>query len=508
MDNVEKSTPLLKCTGISKSFPGVLALNNVDFELQAGSVHGLVGENGAGKSTLAKIIAGVYQPDSGLIELKGESVKFRNAESAIQQKIITIHQDLNLIQTLSVIDNIFLNNENVLWKSGFIHQRKEKITIKKLLNQFSLEIDPQILVSDLPNDLKKMIQIMKAVYLDPKIILMDEPTSSLTDTEVRLVLDLTRSLSKKGVGILFISHYLPEIFDICDTITVLRDGSRVSQSSIKSVTIDQIVTDMLGKSHQKKVQRNKKVYTENLLSVKNLTVKNQLNSIDLELNRGEILGVTGLTGSGANILGKAIIGYEEINRISGEFKIGDQQVGLRNPSESLKNGITLLTNDRLREGILADFPIYENICLPTLDRYWKGLRGIDYQAMKKTGENGIDRLNIRTPSVYTSVKQLSGGNQQKVLVAKWLETNPRIFILDEPTIGIDVGSKAEIREIIEEIADSGVGIILITKELEELESLCDRVLVMFRGKVVAEYICDAICGEEILKSSMSGGRVR
>jgi ABC-type sugar transport system ATPase subunit len=502
----KETPPLLHCQTLSKSFSGVQALNGVDFQIDRGSIHGLVGENGAGKSTLAKLMAGVHRPDAGTIELDGKRVHFHSPEDAILNGVVTIHQDINLIPTLSVLDNIMLNHELVLWQSGIIHKRKEKSKVLRLLQDFGIDVDPESIVSSLPNDLKKMIQIIKAVSLEHKILLMDEPTSALTDVQARYVLDLMVNISKRGVGLVFISHYIGEIFKVCDVVTILRDGKRISEKTIADTTLEEVVSDMLGKTGPAEaVKKHTNTYGKVLLSVRNLSVKGHLKSVSFDLHEGEVLGITGLTGSGTSEIGKGIFGAEDVQRESGFFEISGKSAKLRNPTESLLRGIALLSGDRVNEGVLSDFSIRENICLPILSRYARGLRGVDEPAMKATAQRVVDTLNIRTRSVDTPVKLLSGGNQQKVVVGKWLETKPRLFILDEPTQGIDIGSKSEIRELVRSIARAGVGIILITNELEEIEQLCDRVIVLFRGSIVKEFGGSEISGEAILRTSIRGG---
>ncbi len=497
---------LLRCQGLVKNFAAVRALRGVDFEIMAGRVRGLVGENGAGKSTLAKIIAGVYQPDAGAIELEGRPARFGGADHALAQRIVTVHQDINLVQTMTVAENILLNNEPT-YGFGIIRQSAMRESVTRLLEQYEIGVRADSVVGDLPNDLKKMVQIVKAVSLDPKILLLDEPTSSLTDAEVRVALRLIRRLAADGVGLVLISHYLHEIFEVCDDLTVMRDGEVVADGPVRETSLPQVVAAMVGR-HVETSRRAKNAADSEargpLLEVESLTVSGRLHGVSFALRAGEVLGVTGLAGSGLGELAKAIFGAAGGGKVTGRIVVDGHSVRPGDPAASLAAGIALLTSDRLREGILPDFTLVENISLPILPRFARFAGVLDKAAMVETAARNMERLRVRAPGPFALARQLSGGNQQKVLFAKWLETMPKVFVMDEPTIGIDVGSKAEIRGIIDEIAATGVGIVLVTTELEELVSLCDRVLVMFRGELVAELTGDAIEREAILHASACG----
>ncbi|MFO1039460.1 MAG: sugar ABC transporter ATP-binding protein [Geminicoccaceae bacterium] len=494
---------LLDCRGVEKSFPGVRALKGVDFAVGKGRVHGLVGENGAGKSTLTKIVAGLYPADSGTVSLDGEPIVLRGTDDALERGIVTVHQDINLIPSRTVAENVFLGNEPTnAW--GVIRTREMRARTAELLERYGIEVRPDALVSELTNDQRKMLQIVKAISRKARLLLLDEPTSSLTDTEVRLVLRLIRDLAAQGCGIVFISHYLAEVFEVCDEITVLRDGAVVLAGPTADTSIPAVVSAMIGRELAAVEARPHTPHEQPLLEVRDLAVKGGLSGVSFTLHKGEILGVTGLTGSGLTELAKAIFGSPDTPRTSGEIRLDGQPLALREPREALAAGIVLLTNDRLREGILPDFTIQENLVLPVLDRYAGPLGSLDLAGMAKAAKDAIAKLRVRAPGPHTLARALSGGNQQKVLFAKWLGTEPRVFIMDEPTIGIDVGSKAEIREMIRGIAAEGVGVILITAEIDELTTLCDRVLVMFRGRLVASLEGAAIQRETILHASVSG----
>lgn len=497
---------LLKCVKISKNFKGVQALVDVDFNIQPGIVHGLVGENGAGKSTLIKIISGLYTYDRGDIFLNGYKIQNNNTKVMIDMGVATIYQDYNLVENMSVEENIFLNNEPTLKIKGILNSKTIRNKTINLLNKYDINTNPNTLVRNLSNDIKKMIQIIKAISRDTKILLMDEPTSSLTKVEEKKVLKLIGILAKQNVGIVFISHYLSEVFEVCDSITILRDGKLVNTLDTKETNLNDVVKLMIGKKINEEIFKSKKSeIKEQLFQIKNLNVKGKLKSISFDLKKGEVLGITGLVGSGCNELAKAIFGSTDIKKVSGNFIINGKQIKIDHPSEAIKNGIAFVTDDRIHEGLLMSKPVYENICLSTLAKFRNRFGFLSEKRMMSKSNDYIKLLNIKTPSGLTKSSSLSGGNQQKVLLAKGLEIKPLMFVLNEPTIGIDVGTKYEIRKLIAQKASEGVSIILITSELEELEKLCDRVLIMFKGEIINILEGEYITKENILEASTSGG---
>jgi ABC-type sugar transport system ATPase subunit len=495
---------LLRCRGLTRSFGAVRALRGVDFSIAAGRVRGLVGENGAGKSTLAKIIAGVHPPDAGTIELDGRPVRFTGAEQALQQHIVTVHQDINLVQTMSVAENLLLNNEP-RYPLGIIRRKAMREAAQALLEKYEIAVDPDETVGTLANDLKKMVQIVKAVSLEPRILILDEPTSSLTEAQVRVALRLIRQLASQGVGVVLISHYLAEIFEVSDDLTVMRDGEVVADGQVSETTLPQVVAQMVGR----KVDASRRVAhaagapRAPLMTVENLSVSGLLPNVSFTLRSGEVLGVTGLAGSGLHELSKGLFGAAG-RKASGRILIEGVPVPPGDPAAALKSGIALLTSDRLGEGVLPNFTLVENICLPILSRFTGAGGSLDFAEMERTTARNIQRLRVNAPGPSALARQLSGGNQQKVLFAKWLETEPKVFVMDEPTIGVDVGAKEEIRRIIDEIASAGVGVVLVTTELDELVLLCDRVLVMFRGAVIGELSGDDVNRERILHAAACG----
>ena len=494
---------LLQCKKISKQFKGVKALDNVDFVIRKGVVQGLVGENGAGKSTLMKIISGVYSSDQGEMQFHDRQFIIEKPEDALENKIITIYQDSDLIPTLTVAENVFLNREPTRSAFRFINTREVINKTSELLSEFNIHASPHALVRDLPNDIQKMIQIVKSISREAEILLMDEPTSSLTKLEAEIVLNLVRVLADKGVGIVFISHYLSEVFQICDSITILRDGKVIASVDTDQADLNSVVELMIGgRLNEKVIEKEDFARDKPIFSAQHINVKGKLKDINFSLNQGEVLGVTGLIGSGCSELAKTLFQCEDMKSDSGCIILDGEEVKLKNTEDAVNLGMALITNDRKNEGLLAGFSLCDNICLPSLKKYAGNFYILDNKKMLVESNKYIDSLRIKTPDILSHVESLSGGNQQKVLFAKWLETGPRIFIMDEPTIGIDVGAKYEIRRIIKNIALKGVSVILITAELEELVALCDRVLVMFRGEIIKTIVGDAINKQEIIKASM------
>ena len=501
------SEVVLVCNNVKKTFGSVQALKGATFSVTKGQVLGLVGENGAGKSTVLKILAGVYQPDSiDSVTLLGKQYAPKNAIDALRMGIVTIHQDINLVETMTVAENIFLNNEPA-GRLAILTAKNMNAKAQELIEYYGIDVKAEETVGRLPNDIKKMIQIVKAMTWNPSILLMDEPTSSLTATEVDVVLNLIEELSRRGVAIIFVSHYLSEIFRICDQITVMRDGQTIVTADKTKTNIGEVVHNMLGRKIVEvdaRSKRTKKSQSSVLLSVKDLEVTGILNDVTFNLYRGEILGFTGLTGSGLTELAKALFGVEKYSPSRGEVAIEGVVKTKRSPEDSLKEGMALLTNDRLREGILPDFSISENIGLPIIDKLRNRFGFLSQSRLNDLGDQSVQKLRVRTPNAQVPIRQLSGGNQQKVLIAKWLATKPKVFMLDDPTVGIDVGSKDEIRKIIEEIASQGVGVIIFSTEVADIEKLCDRALVMFRGTIVAEFEGDSLEKNKILQASVSG----
>lgn len=497
-------TPILECRGIVKTFGAAQVLKSVDLALFPGRVTGLIGENGAGKSTLARIIAGVYKPTAGEILFDGQQVHFANANEALQRKIVTVHQDINLVGSMTVAENITLNNE----PTGFVtvvDRADERRSVEALLAQFHVEARADQIVDTLPNDVRKMVQILKAVARDARVLLLDEPTSSLTNTEVTVVLNLIRTLAARGVAIVFISHYMSEILEVCDDITVLRDGARVLSVPRSQTDLGQIITAMLGgkpQSEDVRAEDNVDRTRAPLLTVRGLSGGDGLRSLDFDLWPGEVLGLTGLTGSGVSSVGKSLFGGDPAGDAE-RVELQGEPLKIRHPATAIRNSIALLASDRLRDGIIPDFNLVDNFALPILDTF-SSLGVLKESNMIEVARENFRNLTVKASGPRALARQLSGGNQQKVLLARWLATKPKVLILDEPTIGVDIGAKHEIRNIIRSIAASGVGVILLTTEVEELERLCHRVIVLFRGSQVRQFTGTEIQKTDILSASVSG----
>ncbi len=495
---------ILRCRSISKAFKGVRALEGVDFDIHRGKVHGLIGENGAGKSTLMKILSGAYTADSGEVAIEGEPVHVRDTQDAIDRGIVTIYQDSDLIPTLSVAENIYLNHEPLRGSTPLIDRERLQARTRELLGAFNLDVSPAAKVRDLPNDIQKMIQIIKAVSRDAKVLLMDEPTSALTRHEVDIILGFVRSLAAQGVGVVFISHYLAEVFRVCDLITILREGRVVRTVDTRDTSLAEAIRLMIGRTIADEQPPSTPGTERERFAVHNLNVRRRLKDISLAVGEGEILGVTGLIGSGTAELAKALFRSEDVHWESGEVLLEGRAVRLRNTEDAIRHRIGFLPNDRKNEGLFARFSVADNICLSSLGKYVGPLRLLRPGRMAEDAQRYIEALAIKTPGPLVPVENLSGGNQQKVLLAKWLDTDPLVLILNEPTVGIDVGTKFEIRKLIRGIAARGVSVILVTTELEELEKLCHRVLVMFRGEIVKELRGGEIQKESILAASTGG----
>ncbi len=510
---MHKGQPLMECKSIYKTFPGVKALENIDFSLYPGEIHGLVGENGAGKSTLVKILAGVFQyDDPNLLDHKsgmyllGRKVIVKNPSDAIKQRIMMIHQELNVIPDLSVYENIFLNNE--ISRFGFIDRVGMISETQKMIDAFDVEMKPSDIVKNLSVDKQKLVEVLKAISQDARVLIMDEPTSVLLDAEAEYVFKVMKNIVEKGIGIVFISHNLGEIVSICDRVTVLRDGKLVAGMDKGSFDTDKLVSVMVGKrlADLSEFGAVRSKSDEMMLEIHGLRYKNLVRDVSFAVKKGEIVGITGLVGSGGTELAKTIFGAEGFRKDKGVVYLKGRKVKVRKPSDAIRKGIALLTKDRKNEGLFLKFNLSDNICIPSLKKFLNSLRLIDTRRKIDTACGYVRTLAIKTPGVGTALEALSGGNQQKVVLAKWLETMPEVLIMDEPMIGIDIGAKSEIRKIIRQLADQGKSIILITNEYSDLQKLCSRVFVMFKGELIKE-LDSADLTEEVLLNHALGGAV-
>ena len=481
---------ILEMKGIDKKFSGVHALKSVNLELCEGEVHALMGENGAGKSTLMKVLCGIYERNAGEVILFGKPVNFSNIKDSQNAGIAIIHQELNMMNHLTVAQNIYIGREPMV-NGIYIDDKKMEEDAKKLFERIGVDIDPSVKVGSLTVGKQQMVEIAKAVSHDSKILILDEPTAALTQTEVEELFTIMNDLKAKGIGMIYISHRMDEINRISDRITVMRDGEYVGTLITADTTKDEIVKMMVGrviygdKKEQSAVSRDAEV----VLEVKNLNRGKEIKDVSFKLRRGEILGFSGLMGAGRTEVARAIYGADKLD--SGEIYMNGKKVRNKTPEEAVRNGICYLSEDRKRYGLLLDKSVAENSVLSNLDDYincgW-----INDGKIEKAAEKENAKLKTKTPSMNQLLKNLSGGNQQKVIIARWLLKNSDIFIFDEPTRGIDIGAKSEMYTLMEELAAEGKSIIMISSELSEIQRLSDRVVVMCEGRITGELdIADA-----------------
>lgn len=493
----------VRMTGISKSFSGIRVLHEVDFELRKGEVHALVGGNGAGKSTLMKILQGVYTPDEGQIAVDGQPVEIRSPHDARALGIGMIFQEFSLIPTLTVAQNIFLGHEPRA-AGGFIDDRASVRSARELFAEMGEEIDPNARMLDLGTGYWQLTEIAKALAQDARVLIMDEPTSSLTATEANSLFALVRRLKERGISIIYISHRMDEIFRITDRITVLRDGRHILTQDTAALTMNQVIDAIVGKSMEQAFEWRERFVDRSaapLLQVRNLSAGRRVQDVSFDLYPGEILGLAGLMGSGRTELARAIFGIDRVD--SGEILIRGQRVAIGTPEEAISAGVSLVPEDRRIQGLVLDHSVKNNLLLPLLDRLDRaGI--IDDRRGDRMAGSIVEDLSIKTSSIATSVRLLSGGNQQKVVIGKWLATKPDILIMDEPTAGVDIQAKTEILGVIRELADRGKGIIVISSELVELLAVSDRLLVLRDGRVIREIDRREIRTEEELHRAVQG----
>ncbi len=494
---------LLRVEQINKRFPGVKALDNVDFDLYEGEVHVLIGENGAGKSTLMKIIAGAYLPDSGNLYVDGELSHFQNPIQAQEAGVGIIYQEFNLIPDLNVAQNIYLGRYprrlGVLIDHKELHRKSAEV-----LGSLGLQIDTNAYCGDLGTGQQQMVEVAKALTMDSKILIMDEPTSALTNREIDRLFDTIRQLKQKGIGIIYISHRLEEVADIGDRVTVLRDGKLIGTMSIAEAEIPTMVKMMVGREVDSLYAEREEAegeLGEVALRVENLVSGKRVKGVSLDVRTGEIVGLAGLVGAGRTDLARAVFGAD--NYDSGKVFVFGEEVHPKTPSDMVKKGLGLIPEDRKGQGLCLILPISENIVLANLRKLFNGFV-VNLRKEKQVTSDYIKELRIATPSVSRIVQYLSGGTQQKVVLAKWLCTKSRIFIFDEPTRGIDVGAKAEIHGLMRELVKNGAAILMISSELPEILGMSDRIFVMREGSIVAEMAREEATQEKVIAHAMGG----
>ena len=466
---------------VSKSFPGVKALDNVNLRVRPHSVHALMGENGAGKSTLLKCLFGIYEKDQGKIFFKGEEVNFTSSKEALENGVSMVHQELNLVLQRTVMDNMWLGRYPT--KGWFIDHGKMYDDTKRIFDELDIDIDPRVKVGTLSVSQMQMIEIAKAFSYDAKIVIMDEPTSSLTEKEVNHLFKIINKLKDKGCGIVYISHKMEEIFQLCDEITILRDGQWVATQPLEGMTMDQIIGMMVGRELTQRFPEKTNQPKEVILEVEHLTAKNQpsIKDVSFNLHKGEILGIAGLVGAKRTDIVETLFGIRDHS--DGVIKLHGKEVANRNAHEAIQNGFALVTEERRSTGIYSRLDIAFNSLIANMDSYKGSMGLLSDNKMKSDTQWVIDSMRVKTPTQQTQIGSLSGGNQQKVIIGRWLLTQPEILMLDEPTRGIDVGAKFEIYQLILELAKKDKGIVIISSEMPELLGITDRIMVMSNGRV-------------------------
>lgn len=491
---------VIEMNNISKSFNGVPVLKKVNFSLKLGEIHALMGENGAGKSTLMKILLGIYEKDEGTIRVDENEFSFKSPKDAEKHGIAIIHQELNVISSLSVMENMFLGRDLCYGKSGVLRTAEMYEKTKQYLQQLGLDIDPREEVKNLSIGQQQMIEIARALSIRAKVLIMDEPTAALTDREIEHLFGIMNELKAQGVSIVYISHRMEEIFAMCDRITVLRDGMYVGTEEVKKLDLDKVVQMMVGRELGERYPERVPYEDVERFRVEGLSDGKRIKDISFSAKKGEIVGVAGLMGAGRTEIVKALFG---VSKQSGKVYLDGKEVVIKRPMDAIKHGIGYVTEDRKGEGLVLDLSVKENVALPNLNDI--ALKGV----ISKHKENNlvkemIEKLRIKTSSPSLSVKSLSGGNQQKVVFGKWLGIKPKLLILDEPTRGVDIGAKKEIYEIMNELTKEGVTIIMISSELPEILGMSDRILVMHEGKLAKELTRQEATQETIMHAATGG----
>jgi ribose transport system ATP-binding protein len=486
---------LLRLDGITKRFPGVLALDGVHLEVRRGEVHAVCGENGAGKSTLMKVISGQYQPDAGTIHYRGEACKFLSPAESEAAGIAIIHQELNLVPHLSVAENIFLAREPR--KAWLIDRSALRRNAQQCLDRLGLDIQPDTLVKTLSVAQQQMVEIAKALSLNAQVLIMDEPTSSLTETETDKLFAIIHELKRAGVGVVYISHRLDELAQIVDRVTVLRDGRYVATERFGDTSVGQIVAKMVGRSLDDVFPKRTSAPTSDvLLRVQGLTRQGVFDDVGFELRRGEILGFAGLMGAGRTEVARAIFGAEPID--AGQVYLGEQAITIRSPMDAVRHGLAYLSEDRKHDGLALKMTVTQNITLANMKAVSNRAGMIQFDQEQAAADKYIHALDIRTPSRDQIVRLLSGGNQQKLVISKWLFREARVLFFDEPTRGIDVGAKYAIYQLLDQLAGQGIGVVMISSELPEIMGMTDRIAVFHEGQLTTVLTTRQTSQEEVM----------
>lgn len=475
---------LLRMENICKAFPGVKALDHVSLTVRAGTVHALMGENGAGKSTLMKCLFGVYNKDEGHIYLEGQEINFKNSKEALENGVAMVHQELNQALKRNVMDNIWLGRYPKI--GPIVSEKKMYQDTMEIFNDLDIHVNPKAIMSTMPVSQRQMVEIAKAVSFHSKVIVFDEPTSSLTETEVEHLFRIINMLRDRGCGIIYISHKMDEILRISDDITVMRDGTWVATEPAKDMTMDKIIKLMVGRELTNRFPPKDNVVSSDVsLAVEDLCgLHNALDHVSFQAHKGEILGIAGLDGSGRTETLETIFGVAA--KKSGTLKLHGKEIRNKTPREAVSNGFALLTEERRATGIFGVLNIRDNTVISSLDRHLKGGMFLSEKSQREDTQRYIDAMHTKTPSQETKIRSLSGGNQQKVIIGRWLLTDPEVLLLDEPTRGIDVGAKYEIYQLILDLANNGKTVVMVSSEMPELLGVCDRIVVMSGGRVAGE----------------------
>lgn len=499
MDNI-----IIELKHIRKEFPGVVALDDMSLQLKRGEVHGLIGENGAGKSTLIKTITGVNIPEKGEIFVNGEKIVFTGPADSKAKGVACVYQELNIVKELSIVDNLFMGNF-VKKKSGLLDYAYMNKKAEEIMESMGQKISASEICGKLGMGQQQMVEIGRAILQDAQVIILDEPTSSLGEKEAEELFKTVNILKEKNIAVLFISHKLEEIFEICDVVTVIRDGKHISTKPSKEMTKASLIADMVGRTLDNLYPKIATTPGEVMLEVQNLTKMGQYYNVSFEARRGEILGFAGLVGAGRTEVMHGIFGSTIPD--SGVVKINGQDVGIKSPQDAIKKGIAFLTEDRKQEGLVLTESIARNLSLVNIKSLRNGFF-INFAKLRKQADHCVDKLKIATPSIDKNAGELSGGNQQKVVIGKWINTDAEIFIFDEPTRGIDVGAKIEVYNIMNELVKEGKVVIMISSELPEILGMCDRVIVMREGKIKGEITSeDAVFNQEDIMRLAWGGNL-
>lgn len=495
---------LLKMTDIIKRFPGVVALQNAQFDIRAGEVHALLGENGAGKSTLMKVLTGIYQADEGTIEYLGKKVAFKSPKEAMDNQISMIYQEFNLLPHLSVMENIFIAREHLSSKTlGIVDRKKEREEAQKLLDWLGITVDPRTKVMELPVATLQMVEIAKALSMETKILIMDEPTAALTDREIQKLFEVIEQLKSHGIGIVYISHRMEELKTVADRVTVMRDGQHIITTDYAKTTIDELISYMVGRTLEEQYPRRAARKGDVILKAEHLSYGKMVKDVSFEVRGGEVLGVAGLAGAGRTEMAKIIFGCYPHAKTGGTIYVKGAKQTIKSPQDAIKHGIAYLTEDRKRDGLFLSLSVEDNVMISNFDVASKALV-VNNKKSLEIVRDYIKKISIKTPSHKQTIKNLSGGNQQKVILARWLAQEKSVLIFDEPTRGIDVGAKREVYLLMNELAESGAAVIMISSDLPEVLGMSDRIMVMHEGRVGGFLDVEEANQEKILQLATGG----